>query len=79
METTEILIRGDGSLIERRVHERILDVGQSVMEGLTEQTRRGIRNAMKLPDWGVAHANVGANDTLWSVAIDRISLNTKFD
>jgi len=37
METTEILIRGDGTLIERRVHERILDVGQSVMDGLTDE------------------------------------------
>lgn len=78
METTDILIRGDGTLVERRVHERILDVGQSVMEGLTEQTRRSIRNVMNLPEGGVAHANIGANDTLWSVTIDRISLNTKF-
>lgn len=78
METTEILIRGDGNLVERRIHERILDVGQSVLDGLTEETKRSIRNVMNLTDWGVAHANIGANDTLWSVAIDRISLNTKF-
>lgn len=78
METTEILIRGDGTLLERRVNERILDVGQSVMDGLTEQTRRAMRNVVKLPELGVAHANIGPKDTLWSVAIDRISLNTKF-
>ncbi len=78
METTEILIRGDGTLIERRVHERILDVGQSVMDALTEEIKRGIRNIIHLPQLGMAHANVSTNHTLWSVAIDRISLNTKF-
>jgi hypothetical protein len=78
MEITEILIRGDGTLMERRVHERILDVGQSVMDGLTEETKRNIRNVMHLPDCGMTHANIGVHDTLWSVMIDRISLNTKF-
>jgi hypothetical protein len=48
------------------------------MDALTEEMMRGIRNVMHLPDWGMAHANVSRIDTLWSVAIDRIPLNTKF-
>jgi len=40
--------------------------------------KRDIRNVIHLPQTGMAHANVSTNDTLWSVAIDRISLNTKF-
>lgn len=78
METTEIIIKGDGTLTERRVFERILEVGQSVMDALVEDTTRSIRNVLSLPNWGLVHANVGINDSLWSVTIDQIPLNTKF-
>ena len=78
METTEIIIRGNGTLTERVIRERDLEAGQSVLDALTDEVTRSIRNVMTIPDWGVAHANVGQNDTIWSVPIDRIPLNAKF-
>lgn len=78
METTEIIIRQNGTLTERVINERNLDAEQSVLDALTEEATRTIRNLISVPEWGVAHANVGLNDTLWSVPIDRIPLNARF-
>jgi hypothetical protein len=33
---------------------------------------------VSIPDWGLAHANVGLNDTIWSVPIDHLVLNARF-
>jgi hypothetical protein len=78
MERTEIVIAEDGALIERTLRERHLEIEQTVFEELTSEATRIIRNVMTIPEWGVAHANVGLHDTLWSVAIDRIPLRARF-
>jgi hypothetical protein len=78
METTEIIIRGNGVLTERVIRERDLEAGQSVLDALTDEMTRSLRNALTIPDWGLAHANVGLTDTIWSVPIDRIPLNARF-
>jgi hypothetical protein len=78
MEKTEIILQADGSFVERLVSERTLNVGQSVLDTLTENINRQIRNVFNLPGWGFVHANVGLNDTLWSIAIDRIPLHARF-
>lgn len=78
METTEIIIRENGVLTERVIRERDLEAGQSVLDALTDEVTRSLRNVLTVPDWGVAHANVGLTDTIWSVPIDRIPLNARF-
>ena len=78
METTEIIIRDDGTLVERTLRERELDAGPAVLEALTQGVSRDIRNVMSIPDWGLVHASAGFNHTLWSVAIDRIPLHARF-
>ena len=78
MEKTEIILQTDGSFIERLVSERTLNAGQSVLDTLTENITRQVHNVFNIPGWGVAHANVGLNDTLWSVPIDRIPLHARF-
>jgi hypothetical protein len=78
METTEIIIRENGVLTERVIRERDLNAEQPVLDALTEEVTRCIRNVMAIPQWGMAHANVGLNDTIWSVPIDRIPLNARF-
>jgi len=78
MEKTEIILQTDGSFIERLVSERTLNAGQSVLDTLTESITRPVRNVFHIPGWGLAHANVGLNDTLWSVPIDRIPLHARF-
>jgi len=78
MEKTEIILNADGSFVERLVSERVLDAGQSVLDTLTENITRPIRNVFNIPDWGFVHASVGQNDTLWSVPIDRIPLHARF-
>ena len=78
MEKTEIILQTDGSFVKRLVSERVLDAGQSVLDTLTENLNRQIRNVFNLPGWGFVHANVGLNDTLWSIAIDRIPLHARF-
>ena len=78
METTEIILRENGVLTERLIHERDLEAGQAVLDALTEEVTRNLRNVVSLPDWGLAHASVGLKDTIWSVPIDRIPLNARF-
>ena len=78
METTEIIIKQNGTIIERVIRERDLDAEQPVLDALTEGVTRNIRNVIALPGWGLVHANVGSNDTLWTVAIDRIPLHARF-
>jgi len=45
---------------------------------LTADVTRKQRNVMPIPGWGMAHANIGLSDTLWSVPIDRIPLKARF-
>ena len=78
MEKTEIILNTDGSFVERLVSERVLDAGQSVLDTLTENITRQVRNVFNIPDWGNVHASVGQNDTLWSVPIDHIPLHARF-
>ena len=78
METTEIILRSNGTLAERSIKERDLDADQAVLDALTDEVTRETRNALSLPGWGRAHASVGLNDTLWTVAINRIPLHARF-
>jgi len=78
METTEIIIRENGTLTERVVRERDLEAGPSVLDALTDEVTRSLRNVLAIPGWGLAHANVGLNDTIWSVPIDHLVLNARF-
>jgi len=78
MENTEIIIRENGTLTERVIRERALEAEASVLDALTSEVTRTLRNVTAIPEWGVAHANVGLNDTIWSVAIDRIPLIARF-
>ncbi len=78
METTEIILRENGTLTERVVRERDLATGPAVLDALTESVTRKLRNVLSLPDWGLVHASVGLKDTLWTVAIDRIPLHARF-
>jgi hypothetical protein len=78
MEKTEIILNADGSFLERQVSERPLNVGQCVLDTLTESVSRAVRNVFSLPDWGQIHASVGRHDTLWSVPLNRIPLHARF-
>jgi len=78
METTEIILRENGVITERLIRERELDAGQAVLDALTDGVTRVLRNVLSLPDWGAAHASIGLNDTIWSVAINRIPLHARF-
>ena len=78
METTEIILRENGTLTERVIRERDLTVGPAVLDALTESVTRPLRNVLMLPDWGLVHASVGLDDTLWTVRLDRIPLHAKF-
>lgn len=78
MEKTEIIIQSNGTLTERIIHERDLDAEQSVLDSLTENVSRNVRNAFNMPGRGLVHASVGLNDTVWSVRIDHIPLNARF-
>ena len=78
MDKTEIILQTVGSFVERQVSERTLNAGQHVLDTLTENLTRQFRNVFNLPNWGFVHANVGLNDTLWSIAIDRIPLHARF-
>ena len=49
-----------------------------MLDALTDEVTRSLRNVMSIPGWGLAHANVGLNDTIWSVPIDRLPLNARF-
>ncbi len=78
METTEIILRENGTLTERVIRERDLAVGPEVLNALTESVTRPLRNVFSLPDWGAVHANVGLDDTLWTVRLERIPLHARF-
>jgi len=78
MQTTEIILKENGTLTERVIRERDLDAGQAVLDALTEGVTRTLRNVLPVPGWGVAHASVGLHDTIWSVPIDRIPLHARF-
>ena len=78
MEKTEIILQSNGTLTERLISERDLNAEQSVLDALTDNVTRNVRNVMSIPDWGTVHANVGMADTLWFVPIDRIPLNARF-
>jgi hypothetical protein len=78
MEKTEIILRDNGTLTERTISERDLKAEGEVLDALTGDVTRKIRNVMHIPGWGVAHANVGMTDTLWSIPIDRIPLKARF-
>jgi len=78
METTEIVIKENGTLTERIIRERDLNAEQSVLDALTDEMTRTSRHVLSIPGWGVAHANVGAIDTIWSVPIKQLPLNARF-
>jgi hypothetical protein len=78
METTEFIIRENGTIIERIIRERKLDAELSVLNALTEEVTRSINNVFSIPDWGTVHANVGLYDTVWSVPINHLPLNARF-
>jgi len=78
METTEIIIKDNGTITERTIRERDLDAGKLVQEALNEAVTRTIRNVLSLPNWGLVHANAGSGDTLWSVVIGQIPLHARF-
>ncbi len=64
MEKTEIIIRDNGTLTERFIRERDLKAEGEVLDELTADVTRKERNVMAFPVWGLAHADVGLNDTL---------------
>lgn len=78
METKEIILHENGTLTERIIRERDLDAGQSVLDALTDEVTRSLRNLLSVPDWGFVHANVGSTDTVWTLPLDRIPLNARF-
>jgi hypothetical protein len=78
METTEIILRENGTLVERTIRERDLNAGPAVLDALTEDVSRCVRQVLFLPDWGSVHASVGINNTHWTVAIDRLPLHARF-
>jgi hypothetical protein len=78
MEKTEIILQSNGTLTERTISERDLNAEQSVLDALTENVARQVRNVFHIPGWGTVHASVGQHDTLWSVPIDHIPLHARF-
>jgi hypothetical protein len=78
MEKIEIIIRDNGTLTERTIQERDLKAEGEVLDALTAEVTRKQRNVMPVPGWGMAHADVGLSDTLWSVAIDHLPLKARF-
>jgi hypothetical protein len=78
METTEIILRENGTLTERVIRERDLNAGPAVLAALTESVTRSVRQVLRLPEWGAVHASVGLDDTLWTVVLDRLPLATRF-
>ena len=78
MEKTEFILRDNGTLTERTIRERDLKAEGEVLDALTADVTRKQRNVMLIPGWGVAHAEVGLNDTIWSVQIDRLPLGARF-
>jgi len=78
METTEIILKQNGTLTERVIRERDLDAEQSVLDALTDRVTRIVRNVLSLPEWGMIHANAGVGETIWTAAINQIPLHARF-
>jgi hypothetical protein len=78
METIEFILRDNGTLTERTIKERDLQAEGEVLDALTSEVTRPFRNVLPVPGWGLAHANVGMTDTLWSVPINHIPLKARF-
>jgi hypothetical protein len=78
MEKIEIIIQDNGTITERTIKERDLKAEGEVLDALTGDVSRKLRNVMQVPGWGMAHASVGLSDTIWSVPIDRIPLKARF-
>src|SRR6202167_1458291 len=78
MEKLEFIIRNNGTITERTIKERDLKAEGEVLDSLTADVTRAHRNVMPIPGWGMAHANVGLGDTIWSVPIDKIPLKARF-
>jgi hypothetical protein len=78
MDKTEIILQSDGTLTERTIKERDLNAEQSVLDSLTENVARKVRNVFHVPGWGPVHGSVNQHDTIWSVPIDHIPLNARF-
>ena len=53
MENIEFVIRENGTIVERTVHERDLQAEESLLEGLTGKVTRSARNVAPIPDWGM--------------------------
>ena len=53
MDKTEIILQTDGSFVERLVSERTLNAGQSVLDTLTENITRPIRNVFNVPGFAL--------------------------
>jgi hypothetical protein len=78
MEKIEIIINDNGTITERTIKERNLKAEGEVLDALTADVTRKNHNVMQIPGWGMAHANVGLTDTIWSIPIDRIPLKARF-
>ena len=78
MEKIEIILRENGTLTERTIRERDLKAGPEVLAELTAEVTRRQRNVMPIPGWGLAHADAGLNDIIWSVPLDRLPLRARF-
>ena len=78
MEKIEIILRDNGTLTERTIRERDLKAEGEVLDELTADVTRRQRNVMSVSGWGHVHADVGLNDTVWSVPIKHIPLKARF-
>lgn len=78
MDKTEIILRDNGTLTERTIRERDLQAEGDVLDALTADVTRTTHNVMSIPGWGMAHANAGLLDTIWSVPIHRLPLKARF-
>jgi hypothetical protein len=78
MEKIEIILRDNGTLTERTIQERDLKAEGEVLDELTANVTRRQRHVMAIPGWSLVHADVGLNDTIWSVPIDRLPLKARF-
>ena len=78
MEKTEIILRDNGMLTERIIRERDLKAEGEVLDELTADVTRQQRNVLTVSGWGQVHADVGLNDTVWSVSIKHIPLKARF-
>ena len=65
-------------LTERTIRERDLKAGTEVLAELTAEVTRRQRNVLPIPGWGLAHADAGLNDIIWSVPLDRLPLRARF-